>query len=178
MKKQSYKSAPDGEEPEVRGPSVDLVDKETATESGGRGFNLVEMTSDFDAVDPDIYDENVKSDIKSGEKVLSDDIMNLLVTLGDEMDNTGERSLANFADFLINKFAQVENISSTRLFNQLMIKINNADLTNTNDILKKLTKIYSRTIVLEYMNSKDLEKSKESAYKKTLHRADQYLSEG
>jgi hypothetical protein len=59
-----------------------------------------------------------------------------------------------------------------------MIRVNNADIVNTNDVLKKLTKIYSRTLTLEYMKNNDLDKSKKSAYKKALHRAEQYLSEG
>jgi len=174
VNKASYSVAKPGEEAQVTGPSTDLVDKETATESGGRGFGLTEMTSDFDHTDPDIYDTY---EFDSGEMTLDKNIMDLLVTLGDEMDNSGEEAFAGFADFLINKFAQSNKINYTDLFNQLMIKVNNAEIVNTNEVLKKLAKIYSRTLVLEHMKNGNLNKSKESAYKKTLTRADQYLSE-
>ena len=168
-----------GETSQVKGPSADLVDKESATETGGRGFNLVEMTSEFDKTDPDIYDENADPEHLSHNQIVPKELFDQLILLGDEMDNNGEESLAEFADFLIKKFAETENtVSPTILFNQLMIKIANADLVNTNELIKKLCKIYSRTMLLEYINNKDLEKSKESAYKKVLHRADQYLSEG
>lgn len=161
MRKISYYS---GEESKVTGPSTDLVDKESATEMGGRGLNLIEMTQDFDKTDPDSQEAS--------------DIIDALIELGDGLDNSGEETLANFADFLIKKFAEAENINYTVLFNSLILKINNADLVNTNDIIKKLTNIYSRTLSLEYLKVQDMEKAKESAYKKTLHRADQYLSEG
>lgn len=177
MNKISYHS---GETAQVQGPSADLVDKESSTETGGRGFNLVEMTSEFDKTDPDIYDENIESDFESQNHIVPKELFDQLIFLGDEMDRSGEEILAGFADFLIKKFAETEKTTNpTVLFNHLMIKINNADLVNTNELIKKLCKIYSRTILLEYMKNKDLEKSKASAYKKVLHRADQYLtSEG
>lgn len=176
MNKKSYHS---GETAQIKGPSADLVDKESSTESGGRGLNLVEMTSEFDKTDPSIYDENIESDYKSKDRVVPKELFNQLVFLGDEMDKSNEETLANFADFLIKKFSAIEEITDPAiLFNQLLIKINNADLVNTNELIKKLCKIYSRTLLLEYMKNQDLNKSKQSAYKKVLHRADQYLSEG
>lgn len=171
MIKKSYFT---GETSEVKGPSNDLVPKESATEMGAMGFSANEMTSEYDATDPDIY-KTEKYD--SGEKIMPDELMKILVSLGDSLDQSGEEKLASFSDFLIEKFAQVEEINYTVLFNQLMIKVNNADLVNTNEIIKKLGNIYSRTIVLEFMKSKDLNKSKESAYTKVLHRAEQYLGE-
>lgn len=162
--------------PDTQGPSTDLVDKESATEDGSRGINLIEMTSDFDVVDPDIYEQ--EKGRLSNQIPLDENVMELLVSLGDTMDENNEEALANFTDFLIQKFAETKSLDFSILFNKLMIKVNNADLVNTNEIIKKLTKIYSRTFLLEYYQNGDLVKSKESAYKKTLHRADQYLSEG
>jgi len=178
VKTVAYKNAPPGEESKIRGPTVDLVDKESATESGGRGFNLTEMTSDFDHTDPDEYEEGNPPIEESKGQSLNKEVFDLLVLLGDGLDASGEESLANFADFLIKKFAEVEETNYTELFNSLTIKINNADIVNTNEILKKITKIYSRTLILEHMKNNDIERAKESAYKKALHRADQYLSEG
>lgn len=175
MNKYSYHS---GETSQITGPATDLVDKESSTETGGRGINLVEMTSEFDKTDPAIYDENIETEYKENTQIVPKSLFDKLILLGDEMDKTDE-TFANFTDFLIKKFAETESETNPAvLFNQLMIKINNADLVNTNEIIKKLCKIYSRTLLLEYMKNQDLEKSKHSAYKKVLHRADQYLSEG
>lgn len=158
---------------ELTGPSNDLTPGESSTETGARGINSTEMTSTFDSVDP-ISKHYLNHE---EDNSVPDEILDLLTNLGDEMDKQDEEVLANFSDFLIKKFAQAKNIDYNQLFNNLMIKINNADLVHTNEIIKKLAKIYSRTLVLEYMENEDLEKSKESAYKKILHRAEQYLSE-
>ena len=56
-----------------------------------------------------------------------------------------------------------------------MLKVNNSDLTDRNETIKKLTNIYSRTLIMEFSKHKDLNKAHESAYAKALTRADQYL---
>jgi hypothetical protein len=172
MIKKSYETGSTAKEV---GPKSDLVDKETATETGGRGFNLVEMTSTFDGTDPEIKIENEFD--KNKDQIMSDKLLNMLLELGDGLDASNEESFANFTDFLIKKIAETKSIDYSVLFNQLMIKVNNTDLVHTNEIIKKLTKIYSKTLLLEYIKNSNLEKSKESAYKKVLHRAEQYLSE-
>jgi hypothetical protein len=169
MKKHSYKSSDNNVE--VQGPRNDLSEKDTATENGGRGFNLIEMTSEFDKLDKDNKSHEESSNI-------SNQVFDLLISLGDELDSDNKESLSNFTDFLLRKFAEAENnVDYSILFNNLMIKVNNSDLINTNEMIKKLAKIYSRTFVLEFGMNQDKEKSKKSAYKKTLHRANQYLSE-
>jgi hypothetical protein len=105
------------------------------------------------------------------------EVINFLIDLADNMDLDNKESFANFTDFLIVKFAQSIQKDYNDSFNNLIIKIKRMDIPDTNDVVKKLTKIYSRTILIEYDKSKDLEKAKESAYKKALHRANQYLSE-
>ncbi len=169
MKKKSY-SASFENDLSLTGPKNDLVDSK---ETGARGFNLNEMTEDFENTDPAIYD---RESFQNKGQVVSEEVLNLLVLMGDEMDLIKEESLANFADFLIIKFAQID-VEYPKLFNQMMIKINNSDLVNRNEIIKKLTNIYSKTLALEYLNTNDLEKARSSAYQKLLHRADQYLSE-
>lgn len=173
-RKRAYNSSPDGKLPRTVGPSPDLVDKDSSTETGGRGFNLVEMTSDFDVTNPEIYE---KLKFESMDQSADERVFDMLVELGDLMDSDGSEIKANFLDFLIRKFAESREPDYSELFNRLMMKVNNADIPNTNDVLKKLARIYSRTLVLENMKTQDLNKSKESAYKKCLHRAEQYLSE-
>lgn len=145
---------------------------DSATENIGGGYTANELSSDYD------LSNNGESDKSITYKTNNDEhksVFDLLVLLGDEMDSTENETLANFSDYLLKKFAEADD--PVIKFNQLMLKINNADLVHTNDILKKLTKIYSRTILLEYRENKSIAKSKESAYKKVVHRAEQYIAE-
>lgn len=177
MNKKSY-LASKTDKVEVKGPSADLVNKETATETGARGFGTTEMTYYYDQTDPDIYEE--ESEESSEGRPLGQDVIDMLVELGDGLDVQNEKVLAGFADFLISKFAQAKdsNIDYSIMFNKIITRVISAEyLSNRNEICKKLAKIYSRTLVLEYNQSGNLDSSKKSAYKKTLHRAEQYLSE-
>lgn len=151
---------------------IAYIGEESSTEIGGRGgISLVETTTD--------YNNNLPVPLpdKPPAGTTQNDIIDLLISLGDEMDASGEVALANFADFLIKKTSEIKKIDFEQLFNEILLKINNADIVHTNDILKKLAKIYSRTILLQYQLDGDLQKAKESAYKKVLNRADQYLTD-
>ncbi len=182
MKKIAYWSSDEKPIKPQKDVPVSLIggDSESATENAGRfGFNALEMTREpllFGGKDPDHYEEGVEKE-ERGEEVMDKDLVDLLVFLGDEMDKEGDVRLANFADFLLKKIAQTPEVDYTDKYNQLMIKINNSDIVDRNDTIKKLTKIYSRTLALEFMKQDDVERAKESAFKKVLHRADQYLGE-
>lgn len=179
MRKLTYRSDLPGRHRPTVNRTTNLSESfDTHTEMGSGG-SLIEGTGTDSSTphtskDPDLYEEPAYT---SEQDKLDDELMEIFIELGDAMDLSDEEVLADFADFMIQKYASSKEAGDpTVLFNNLLIKINNADLTNTNDILKKLTKIYSRTIRLEYFKHKNMEKAKESAYKKTLHRADQYLS--
>lgn len=174
LKKIAYHSTDEEQRPITSHPE-NTADELSSTETGGRSMSAVEMTTAYNGTDPGQYD-NVKIKTKESNP-LGKDLLDVFTILGDELDNSNEEVLADLADLLLVKFAAASTFDFTKAFNQLMIKINNADLVDTNEFLKKLAKIYSRTLVLEYMNNEDMDKAKESAYKKTLHRANQYLSE-
>jgi hypothetical protein len=133
----------------------------------GRGFNLTEMTTDYDKTDPARFE--------GGQEI--DQLSTFLVDLADDMDSQEEEVFADFSDFLLKKIAEVNSIDYSKLFNQIIVKISEADISNSNELIKKLTKIFSRTIVLEFEKHKDMQKAKESAYFKVLHRAEQYLED-
>jgi hypothetical protein len=139
----------------------------------GRGFVSTEMTQDFDHTEPEPEIEQNDLDAVPSYK----EVIDMLVNMGDQFDTEDNETFANFTDFLIKKFAETRDINYTKLYNDLMLKINNADLANTSEILKKLTKIYSRTILLELGRQGDMQLAKKSAYKKIVHRADQYISD-
>jgi hypothetical protein len=182
MRKICYWSDIDKEKKPVKNPPIGLVGEEFATENSGRNA-LTTLTPAFEPLihggsESTDYKENVPFEEDDRDSDVSKEVIDLLVSLGDEMDIAGEEHLANFADFLLKKYAEAETRSPEQSFNDLMIKVNNSDLTDTNETIKKLTKIFSRTVILEYSSHNDLNKAKNSAYKKVLHRADQYLSEG
>tara|TARA_R110002110_G_scaffold125638_2_gene303881 strand:+ start:1832 stop:2356 length:525 start_codon:yes stop_codon:yes gene_type:complete len=174
MKKRSYKSSEPKEVKPVKNVPISFRENDVAAE-GANGWNLLEMGIEGFGQDPANYEENLAK--KPADNRTFEDIIDLMVELGDAADEKGEKSLANFADFLLVKYAETKEDDPTILFNQLLVKIANADLPDTNDILKKLTKIFSRTVLLEYSQHNDLKKAKNSAYKKILTRANQYISE-
>lgn len=172
----AYPSSP--VESEITTPSPEEVDSLSSTEMGSRGVGLTEMIGEFDdSANPDI-DPNENNPLNKSSEA---NLLDMLISLSDSMDSDGLEVYADFSDFLIEKFATAINKSSkldpTSSFNELLVKIKRADIPNSSDVIKKLTKIYSRTVVLENMKNNNLEKSKESAYKKVLHRANKYLSE-
>jgi hypothetical protein len=175
MKKIAYPSAPPGEEPDsIQTPKPPESEALSSTETGGRGYSLTEMIDEFDnSSDPD-EDPNAKNILNKSSELKT---IEMLISLGDVLDKEGSETFANFSDFLIEKFAQASTLEPTKLFNQIILKIKRADIPDSSEVIKKLTKIYSRTILLENIKHKDLKKAKESAYKKVLHRANQYLSE-
>lgn len=152
------------------------ISSDSATETAGAaGWNLQESAQDINGHLSDEIDDESMSSETSDE---ADKAIKTLVELGDILDLQGKDVYADFTDFLIKKVAQEVGKTPLQNFNDLIIKVNNTDLTETNDTIKKLTKIFSRTVLLEMSNHGDLEAAYLSAYKKTLNRADQYLSGG
>lgn len=150
------------------------------TEMGGRGIQVPGVSSDnynTGGTDPEQYEENLETLHPSGTQEVEDEIFDMLVGLGDGLDDSEEYRLANFADFLIKKFAEAKDLDGEYLYRKLMIRIASADTPNTNEILKKLTAVFSRTILIELTRQNNLESAKKSAYKKILHRAEQYLED-
>nr|BDD46224.1 hypothetical protein 56 [bacterium] len=175
MKKRAYRSdIPEGKKPvkDIHAPIVMREDDVSA--EGANGFNLLEMGIEGFGQDPEQYDRPSSGE---GDQPKVKQVIDLLVELGDAADAQDNQAFADFADYLLVKYAEAKEQDPTILFNQLMIKIANADIADTNDVLKKLTKIFSRTVLLEYNQHNDLIKAKKSAYKKVVHRADQYVSE-
>lgn len=177
MKKQSYHtSAPEKKKPAKDGDLPIFYRENDIAAEGANGFNHLEMGMEGFGQDPDNYEENQKATSTEDKSIES--VIDLLVEIGDAADADDNEVFANFADFLLVKYAETKvEEDPTLLFNQLMIKITNSDLPDTNETIKKLTKIFSRTILLEHAQHGDLQKAKQSAYKKVVHRADQYMTE-
>jgi len=143
----------------------------SATDSAGRsGFGMTFQQSavDIDGVLP--YDvTGVYDDFKIKPPVDNlDALVELLLSLGDTMDKEN-RSLADFSDFLLTKYAEQRDADVTRMFNDVIIKIKDSDSFNKDDIIIKITKRYSRYIKNYFNKFNDLYKSKQFAYNKILN---------
>lgn len=171
MKKQSYENS--------REERLQFLDnltlspkKDSATEGIGRGYSLQESAQDINGyTETNFYKESPKTS-QSMETPIE-----LLKELNQALEEDGQEVYAEFISFLIKKVAQQEG-APAKTFNNLILKINNADLPDTNDFIKKLTKIYSRTVLIELERQGDITQAKESAYQKVLHRAEQHLESG
>jgi len=152
------------------------VTKDYSAENAGKGgFNLQEMAADIDGVMPnDIYDNGIDQEqynLKSTLKKLKD--------LKEDLEDGSEDELiqyAGFVDFIIKKMSYEQSEDYLKKFNDLLIKVNNADIADTNDAIKKLAKIFSRTVIIEMSNGSSKHEAHKSAYLKILNRANQYLS--
>jgi hypothetical protein len=183
--KRAYWSSPYKEIKPIRDLPISFSDRESATENAGRsGWNLLERTTE-----PLLMGDNDHKQYEDPGKPCRDDsdtsdetkeLLDLLVLIGDEMDKEAQYPYSNFTDYLLLKFSDIEtpnkkDYSDIRSYNALILKINNSDLIDRNETIKKITNIYSRTLIMEHSKNKDINKSNNSAYKKTLHRAEQYL---
>lgn len=171
----AYQNAREKRKAAVSSLPFEIV-SDSATEKGGRGgMNLQEMSADIDGVMPD--DAYSKKKYSDDETDMSQSI-GALVELGDLLDLSNEHVYAEFIDLIIKKIASDKIKSPVQKFNDLMIKIMETDIPDSNDAMSRLAKIFSRTIIVELSAHRDLIKAQESAYKKVLHRAEQFLSNG
>jgi len=153
---------------------------DSATENAGRNaYNLQEMSVDINGNNPDkLYDKKYLNKYEPNEDTLL--LLEELQGISNDLDLSTE---ADFFSFLIQKFAQSDKAknnftNASDRFNNLMIKISLTDIPDTNSLIKKLTKIYSTTIMLELERTNDLKEAKSRAYKKILHRTEQYFNNG
>jgi hypothetical protein len=72
-----------------------------------------------------------------------DKLLDVLVLLSDEMDKSAFYDYSNFADFLIKKVSQQNDVDYQILLKDLLIKINNSDIMNKQDIIISLIKEYN-----------------------------------
>lgn len=72
-----------------------------------------------------------------------DDMLDLFIHLGDEMDQDGKHNLASFSDFLITKIAEQKNNNYELLLKELVIKLSNSDLLNKNNLIISIGKLYN-----------------------------------
>lgn len=149
--------------------TLNIDSQDSSTENASRnGFNLQEMGFMIKEELPDDFYLNSAEDSTSIEN------FDFLKRLSNKLDDKKE---ANFVSFVFKKISKEINKTPIEKFNDLILKINNADIPDRNDLIKKLTKIFSRAVILESIE-KDIVEAQDSAYKKILNRARQYLSNG
>jgi len=104
-----------------------------------------------------------------------DDLLSMLVELGDDMDRQDEVVLAGFADFLIKKVAEQKSLNYSALFGDLIIKISESDIVNKNKIFIEITKAYNQTLRSSIIMGKDLSSASMAAYQASVERAREYV---
>lgn len=72
------------------------------------------------------------------------DMLDLFVQLGDQMDQDGEINFASFADFLITKIAEQKNNNYELLLKELIVNVSNSDLLNKNNLIVSLGRLYNQ----------------------------------
>jgi len=102
---------------------------------------------------------------KSTGKVPVDynNLLDLFVQLGDDLDESGEHALASFADFLLTKVARQNREDYEALLKDLVLKISNSDVLNKNNLIVSAVKAYNQKF-LELSSEYDDTTAKREAY--------------
>lgn len=140
-----------------------ISESDTATENAGRaGMCLLEKTTDPLLFPPDIPLKEDPTE-NTNEIEVSHDLMDKLVSLADIFDLENFMHYANFTDFLIKKAAQIETDPSAEFRNSI-IKLNESDIADKSDLIIKLTTLYSKTLLLNFRKTNDVDSAKRAAF--------------
>lgn len=151
------------------------VGNNMATENSGRnGFNLQELSADIgefgNKLPSDVFDTSESSEGYFKDKTIS--------TLQKLQDISEHKEAKMFFGFLIQKFAELavyKEDEYEKKFCDLILKINSTDLPNKHDIIKKITNIFTRRVILELSDNKDINESKKISYEIAFNKANNYL---
>ena len=148
------------------------------TQSGiGRGYSVTPLADSScpmpgepgelnNAITTAIYTENEDRELFDKEPSKTppleyDKLREVLVMLSDEMDKSALYEYSNFTDFLIKKISQQINMDYDALLRDLLIKINNSDMINNQDLIVSMVKEYN-SLLSESIQAGE---SKESAHR-------------
>jgi len=104
-----------------------------------------------------------------------DDLLNMLVELGDDMDKQDEVALAGIADFLIKKVAEQKFLDYSSLFGDLIVKIAESDILNKNKVFVEITKEYNKTLKSNMIMGNDISTATRAAYQASSAKAKEYV---
>tara|TARA_A100001011_G_scaffold357087_2_gene401652 strand:- start:835 stop:1377 length:543 start_codon:yes stop_codon:yes gene_type:complete len=178
MKKKSYKSSPNLINPKGLGqeelPSVPAAEEGLSADGKlGSGWIFGEPVSP-----PTYKEEEEESELatqrRKSNNINKDDVMAMLAEIANINDTEGRVSEANFADFLIKKFAEQEDVDKGSSFKKLLMKIVDSDLVFYNEVVKDLTDYYNTRLSLGIQMGKSLEESRDMAFQKTEVKARRY----
>ena len=111
-------------------------------------------------------------DLSEDDLVASDEMIgkvnDMFVSTADAMDKVGDYKSASFIDFLIKKFSESKNFDYSKKLNELLLKLNDSDLVDTNKLLISIVKKYSRDINRQVLEGQDLFVAKKNAYNRSV----------
>jgi hypothetical protein len=191
MKKISYRSksisdviVPKGEPCLITPPSGEEgLSASSLSGEGGRGGIGRGLSMLGENVSPPVHKEEELQEFvpkvrPKSRKVKYDSLMELLLVLADGLDGSKfkkDTELVKIADFMIEKIAEQKNKDYSRLLMDVLIKVSNSDAINTNQIISDAVKLYSRSVVIEFRATDDMDQAKLNAYQKTIRRINEVL---
>ncbi len=177
MKKAYKVSLPETQKP-IRNMPLLSDPKDSSTDNAGRNaFNLQEMVADIDGHLSDKDQEKLVEEWPEGLGPKDKDPLELFVWLADCLDQSGEIALADFADFMIVKCAQAQSLDYSVAFRDLLLRINETESPESNQMITQLVKTFSRIIKSQDLKNIKIEDAKKEAYQQTLSLAQTYLEQ-
>jgi hypothetical protein len=191
MKKISYRSksisdviVPKGEPCLITPPSGEEgFSASSLSGEGGRGGIGRGFSMPGESVSPPVHKEEELQEFvpkvrpKRG-KVKYDSLVELLLALAGGLDGSKfkkDTELVKIADFMIEKIAEQNSKDYSRLLMDALTKISNSDAINTNQIISDAVSLYSRSVVIEFRATDDMDQAKLNAYQKTIRRINEVL---
>ena len=112
-------------------------------------------------------------------KVNYDDLLSMLTNIADDLDDgvfRKDSELTDFADFMIKKIADQKSMDYSNLFKDAIVRLAKSDIIGVNEIILIAVRTYSRSLVIEYRSSGDMEQARTNAYQRAMGKIDEALS--
>lgn len=140
---------------------IEPVPAEEGLSSGAKGIGRGLFLPGEQAVPAETDDFFFAEKRRRSSPMKRNEILDLLVELGDGLDESGEYRLASFADFLIKKIAEQEPVDHQKLLQNLIVNIYNSDLQFVNNLIAKIVLDYNK----KFMDSVNSGESKQEAHR-------------
>ena len=158
-------------------PSIESLTGEVS--SGiGRGYVMPGEPTQPPFLKQDEVDLPAPKKIRRDKSFNFKQLLKMMVDLSDELDKKGEYDFANFSDFLIKKIAQVSTFDFSKLFKDLLIKINNSDIHNKEQVLFDLVNKFNKIVSINVISGVELKEAKSKAYDSIIKEVEQYVGIG
>ena len=77
---------------------------------------------------------------------------------------------------MIKKIADQKSMDYSNLFKDAIVRLAKSDIIGVNEIILIAVRTYSRSLVIEYRSSGDMEQARTNAYQRAMGKIDEALS--